>query len=60
MQLYFILFAMVFTYVCVSDPNVLDWINIKVNHFFLHIFMRMKKTLNKFSNMLFGQKNENN
>ena len=43
MQLYFILFAMVFTYVCVSDPNVLDWINIKVNHLLVDLQLRYIK-----------------
>jgi hypothetical protein len=43
MQLYFILFAMVFTYVCVSDPNVLDWINIKVNHMLVDLQLRYIK-----------------
>ena len=43
MHLYFLLFAMVFTYVCVSDPNVLDWINIKVNHFWVDLQLRYIK-----------------
>ena len=43
MQLYFILFAMIFTYVCVSDPNVLDWINIKVNHLLVDLQLRYIK-----------------
>lgn len=43
MQLYLILFLMVFTYVCVSDPNVLDWIIIKVNHFLVDLQLRYIK-----------------
>jgi hypothetical protein len=43
MQLYFILFAMVFTYVCVIDPNVLDWISIKVKHLWTDLQLRYIK-----------------
>lgn len=43
MQLYFLLFATVFTYVCVSDPNVLDWITIKVNHAWVDLQLRYIK-----------------
>ncbi len=43
MQLYFILFAMVFTYVCVIDPNVLDWISIKVKHLLTELQLRYIK-----------------
>lgn len=43
MQLYFLLFVMVVTYICVSDPNVLDWINIKVNHFLVDLQLRYIK-----------------
>lgn len=51
MQLYFILFAMVFTYVCVSDPNVLDWISIKTNHFLVDLqlkYIKLKWMFKKF------------
>lgn len=43
MQLYFLLFVMVVTYVCISDPNVLDWIGIKVNHFLVEMQLRYIK-----------------
>jgi hypothetical protein len=43
MQLYFLLFVTAFTYVCVSDPNVLDWINIKLNHFLVYLQLRYIK-----------------
>jgi len=51
MHLYFILFAMVFTYVCVSDPNVLDWINIKINHALVDLqlkYIKLKWMFKKF------------
>lgn len=43
MEIYFLLFAIVFTYVCISDPNVLDWITIKINHFLVYLQLRYIK-----------------
>ena len=50
-QIYFIIFAIIFTYVCVTDPNVLDWINIKVQHFCVELqlrYIRFKWKFKKF------------
>jgi hypothetical protein len=43
LHLYLTLFCIVFAYICISDPNVLDWITIKINHFLVEVQLRYIK-----------------
>lgn len=43
MQIYLSLFCAVFAYVCITDPNVLDWIGIKINHALVELQLRYIK-----------------
>lgn len=40
LQIYLSLFLVIIAYVCITDPNVLDWITIKINHLF--VIMQLK------------------
>jgi hypothetical protein len=48
MQLYLTLLFAVFAYVCITDPNVIDWINIKLHHFWVVVQLRYIKLKWKF------------
>ena len=45
---YFILISTVLLYMCITDTNVLDWITIKVNHFFVYLQLQYIKLKWKF------------
>jgi hypothetical protein len=50
-SIYLTLFLAVFAYVCITDPNVFDWINIKINHFIVDMqlkYIKLKWMFKKF------------
>lgn len=50
-EIYLSLFLVIFAYVCITDPNVLDWITIKINHLLVVIqlkYIKLKWMFKKF------------
>lgn len=48
---YTTLLGVVFAYVCMTDPNVLDWIAVKINHFLVGVqlqYIKLKWRFKKF------------
>jgi hypothetical protein len=50
-QLYLTLLAIIFAYVCLTDPNVLSWIEIQVKHLWVKVelqYIKLKWKFKKF------------
>jgi len=51
LQIYLSLFSIIVVYVCIADPNVLDWITIKISYFLIVLqlnYIKLKWMFKKF------------
>jgi hypothetical protein len=47
-QVFFTLLICILWYVCFTDPNILDWVTIKIQHFFVYLHLQYIKLKWKF------------